>query len=347
MKKNLRNILALSLGLMTTVASAQTWDIDSRTRMDMSEAMGENYKSTDQRVTMGATWGGSDWGIHMSSDLNYTLGGGNADEKSMEIYEAYASANLMGYASVTAGRQAINNGSGALMSTRCWGTDRTTWDGMTFGLNLDMADVTIGYASMNTGMGLDDNTNMWVNMAGEFSGWNVNVLYMTEEGLRADGSAASDDAATGIDISGTVGGAGVHASMNTDFDGDEMRVLGLTYAVNNDMGVHVSQTVYGDDGGFAMAGTNMSGGDWSNGQLGYQNANDEILSYGLTYNMGSIEMGATMHKMTNDTDGAVNNDRSVTEFSLGYSLGSNAGLSLQYADDNDTKYMWLTLNVGL
>ena len=110
MKKNLRNILALSLGLMTTVASAQTWDIDSRTRMDMSEAMGENYKSTDQRVTMGATWGGSDWGIHMSSDLNYTLGGGNADEKSMEIYEAYASANLMGYASVTAGRQAINNG---------------------------------------------------------------------------------------------------------------------------------------------------------------------------------------------------------------------------------------------
>ena len=54
-----------------------------------------------------------------------------------------------------------------------------------------------------------------------------------------------------------------------------------------------------------------------------------------------------MHKMTNDTDGAANNDRSVTEFSLGYSLGSNAGLSLQYADDNDTKYMWLTLNVGL
>ena len=90
------------------------------------------------------------------------------------------------------------------------------------------------------------------------------------------------------------------------------------------MGVHVSQTVYGDDGGFAMAGTNIRVGDWSNGQLGYQNANDEILSYGLTYNMGSIEMGATMHKMTNDTDGAVNNDRSVTEFSLGYSLGSNA-----------------------
>ena len=74
-------------------------------------------------------------------------------------------------------------------------------------------------------MGLDDNTNMWVNMAGEFSGWNVNVLYMTEEGLRADGSAASDDAATGIDISRTVGGAGVHASVNTDFDGDEMRYL--------------------------------------------------------------------------------------------------------------------------
>ena len=342
MKKNLRNILALSLGLMTTVAFAQTWNADSRTRIDMS---GDNDKMvTSQRATIGATWGGSDWGIHVSSDLNYTLSNQAATgELTMNIYEAYASADLMGYASVTAGRQAITNGSGALMSTNDWGVNRTTWDGMTFGLNLDAANVTIGYANMNMGdSASQDNGNMWVNAGGEFSGWNVNFLYMTNT---VEGE--SGDAATGIDIAGTVGGAGVSASMNTDFDGDEMRVLGLTYAVNDDMGVHVSQTVYGesDGDGFGMAGTNMDGSWATNGNMGYLDASDEMLSYGLTYNMAGIEMGATMHTINNDVTSA--DERSVTEFSLGYSLGDNSGLSLQYADDNDVKYMWLTLNVGL
>ena len=334
MKKNLRNILALSLALMTTVSFAQDWNVDSRTRIDMS---GDNDKmSTDQRVTAGMTAGGSDWGIHVSSDVNYTLG--NDEAKSMSIYEAYASTNLMGYASLTAGRMAINNGSGALMSSRDWGTDRTTWEGMSFGLNLDMADVTVGYHSMNGGA-VDEvsSGNMWVNAAGDFSGWNVNVLYMTDEG--------QDDAATGIDIAGEVAGAGVSASMNTDFAGNDMRVIGLSYAVNDDMGVNVSQTVYGEDGDFSMAGTNMSGDDWSNGQMSYLGAGGENLSYGLTYKMSGISLGATMHNVSNSLDETV--DRDVTEISLGYSLNDNTGLSLRMIDDADTKYMWLTLNIGL
>ena len=197
MKKNLRNILVLSLGLMTTVATAQDWNVDSRTRIDMS---GDNDKMvTNQRATLGATWGGSDWGLHVSSDVNYMLGGAAA---SMGIYEAYASADLMGYATVTAGRQAIDNGSGALMSSNQWGATRTTWDGMTFDLGLDMADISVGYASYNGGAD-DEETqgNMWVNAGGEFSGWDVNVLYMTQEG-----ATASDNAATGIDISGELMG---------------------------------------------------------------------------------------------------------------------------------------------
>jgi hypothetical protein len=331
MKKNLRNILALSLGLMTTVAFAQDFNGDSRTRINMS---GEGDEmSTSQRATLGTTFGGSDWGIHVSSDVNYTLGANNVTD--WGIYEAYASADLMGYASVTAGRMAINNGSGALMSSRDWGTNRTTWEGMMFGLNLDMADVTLGYHNQNTG---DDATgsNMWVNAGGEFSGWNVNVLYMTAEG-------DDTDAATGIDISGEVMGAGISASMNTDFDGDEMRVIGLSYAVNDDMGVNVSQTVYGEDGGFRMAGTNMDGDDWSNGQMAYLDGGDEMLSYGLTYNMSGISLGATMHNVTSLDE----TERDVTEISLGYSLNDNAGLSLSMVDDADVKYMWLTLNVGL
>ena len=67
---------------MTTVSFAQDWNVDSRTRMDMSEAGGnEDFRLTTQRVTLGATWGGSDWGIHMSSDFNYNLGGGRLESR--------------------------------------------------------------------------------------------------------------------------------------------------------------------------------------------------------------------------------------------------------------------------
>ena len=337
MKKNLRNILAVGLGLITTVAFAQDWNVDSRTRMDMSEANGTNnaVNTADQRVTVGTTWGGSDWGIHVSSDVNYTLG--NDDAASMSIYEAYASADLMGFASVTAGRMALNNGSGALMSSNDWGANRTTWEGMAFGLNLDMADITLGYHRSNDGASDVDAGNTWINAAGNFSGWDVNLLYMTDEG--------QDNAATGLDISGELMGAGVSASMNTDYAENTMRVIGLTYAVNDDMGVNVAQTVYGEDGNFNMAGTNMDGSWNETGNMGYLSAGSEMLSYGITYNMSGISMGATMHNITNSMDENV--DRSATEISLGYSLGGNAGLSLSMVNDDDAKYMWMTLNVGL
>ena len=341
MKKNLRNILVLAMGLMTTVAFAQDWNVDSRTRIDMS---GDNDKMvTNQRATLGATWGGSDWGVNVSSDVNYMLGSGEA---AMSIYEAYASADLMGYASVTAGRQALNYGSGALISSNDWNANRTTWDGFTFGLDLDMADVTVGYASNNMG-GADSNGvadgsngNMYLNAGGEFSGWNVNLVYMT---TTTDGE--SGDAATGIDINGEVMGAGVSASMNTDFAGNDMRVIGLSYAVNDDLGVNVSQTVYSEDGDFNMAGTNMDGSWMVTGNMGYLAAGDEKLSYGLTYTMAGINLGATMHNVTNSMDDSA--ERDVTEISVGYSLNDNAGLSLSMVDDAETKYMWLTLNIGL
>jgi len=350
MKKNLRNILVLAMGLMTTVAFAQDWNVDSRTRIDMSDVdgNGDAVKSTDQRATLGATWGGSDWGIHISSDVNYTLG--QDADASMAIYEAYASTDLMGYASVTAGRQALNYGSGALMSSNDWAVNRTTWEGMTFGLNLDMADITLGYAAMNTGMGDDDNGNMWVNASGEFSGWDVNVLYMTETGLHADGSAASENAATGIDISGEVMGAGITASMNTDFNENTMRVIGLSYAINDDMGVNASHTAYSDEGNFNMSGTNMDGSYDATGNLGYLGAGDEDLAIGLTYAMSGVSLGATMHKITNTLDEDVARD--VMEISLGYSLNDNASLSVKYATDasgvegaDDMKYTYLTLTV--
>ena len=75
----------------------------------------------------------------------------------------------------------------------------------------------------------------------------------------------------------------------------------------------------------------------------YLDGGDEMLSYGLTYNMAGISLGATMHNVTSLDE----SERDVTEISLGYSLNDNAGLSLSMVDDNETKYMWVTLNVGL
>jgi hypothetical protein len=345
MKKNLQNALILAMGLMTTVPFAQDWYVYSRTRIDMS---GDNDKmETSQRATLSATWGGSDWGIHLSSDVNYMLGdramNGNADI-SMNVYEAYASTDLMGYANVTVGRQALNYGSGALMSSNDWGTNRTTWDGFKIGLDLDMADVTIGYASRNGGTIEEvdaSNGSMWLNAGGEFSGWDVNLVYMT----RTIGGESGENAATGIDISGEVMGAGISASMNSDYNANDMRVIGLTYAINDDMGVHASQTVYGEDGDFNMAGTNMDGSWMATGNMGYLGAGAEMLSYGITYKMSGISLGATMHNVSNSMDEAVDTD--ATEISLGYSLNDNAGLSVSMVDDNEVKYMWLTLNVGL
>ncbi|HJN64070.1 MAG TPA: hypothetical protein QGG91_05080, partial [Flavobacteriales bacterium] len=108
MKKNLRNILTLALGFATVIATAQSWDADSRTRVDMG---GDNDQfTTDQRTSLGVSWGGNGWGINVSGNHNYDLG---TDGSSMSWNEAYATTDLMGYASVAVGRQALDYGSGA------------------------------------------------------------------------------------------------------------------------------------------------------------------------------------------------------------------------------------------
>ncbi len=365
MKKNLRNVLALALGLLTTVSFAQDWNVDSRTRIDMTDATdngGERFL-TDQRVTVGATWGGANWGIHVSSDVNYTLGDlqvpGNV-RPSMSIYEAYASTDLFGMASMTVGRQALDYGSGALISSNQWAAERTTWDGMSFGLGLsDLADITVGFATRNAGdvdangAATDANANMYANIGGEFSGWNVNILYMTKSGPVADATGDSDNAAMGIDISGALMGASLSASFNTDHSGDEMRMVSLGYSVNDDLSVNVGQTAYSKDneGDFRMAGTNMDGSWMTTGNLGYLTSGMEDLHYGLSYNLGGISLSATMHNITDATEGNDEYERSVMHLGLGYSLSNNANLGLSYATDDEgtegseANYTWLTLTV--
>ena len=362
MKKNLRNILALSLGLITTIAFAQDWNVDSRTRIDMS---GDYDKfEAAQRATVGATWGGSDWGIHASTVVNYDLNGGNA--ATLDVYEAYASTELMGYASMTVGRQALNYGSGLLIGSNEWSANRYTRDAWVFGLDLDMADVTLGYQSRMNGDSLTDGASgMYINAAKSEGDWSANLLYGSQTTTTDDVDA---DATTymGLDLSYAMmdGALGLNVSYNTisnpysAVDGSvmedmDMTSIGATYAVNDDMSISATQTTYGENG-FNLLGGNAGayGTDsWtSHGNIGHLGADQENLALGGSYSMGDFNLGVTMHKVSDENDETY--ERNAMEVALGYSMSDNAGLTVNYAtDDNgtdtDSKYMWLTLNVGL
>ena len=69
MKKNLHFVLALTLGLATTV-SAQDWSVDSRTRVNSTE----DATSTDQRVRTAVDFGGDAVSAHVELNSTATLG---------------------------------------------------------------------------------------------------------------------------------------------------------------------------------------------------------------------------------------------------------------------------------
>ena len=343
MKKNLQTILVVALGLLTTVSYAQDWGVDSRTRIDMS---GDNDKmETSQRVTLGASWGGSDWGVVLSSDVNYTTNDGN--EVSAEVYEAYATTNLFGFATMNVGRQALSYGSGVFVGTNDWSANRNTVDGMTFAIDNDFVDLTLGLNNDNDGAGTS-NDRMWLNAAKSSGDWSANLFYSA-----ASANEGDDNTQMGLDFAySAMGGAlALNVSYNTTstdgVEGDMMDVSG-TYTVNDDMSITAGRTSVGEDGFAYGAGGNMTG-DWvSHGTLGVLGANDENMYVGGSYNMGALSIGARMHTITNgDAD-----ERTASDITIGYTLGDNASLSYRMITDDmggseDANYNWLTLSIGL
>ena len=363
MKKNLQNALLLAMGLMTTVTFAQDWNVDSRTRVNMH---GENdMMLTEQRATIGATWGGTDWGIHVSSDVNYLLGDGSNGQISMMVYEAYASTDLMGYANMSAGRMALDYGSGAIVGSNQFGT-RNTRDGLLFAIENDMLDLDFGLATGNLGTDPENSSrDILLNASKAEGDWSANFLYVKGSSVTA-GEADEDRTAMGIDLSyALMGGAlELNGSSNTYTEGDidmDMMSYGASYNVNDDLSISATQTTYGD-GGFNMSGANM-GNDYidddgnvhlswlENGNMGFLDAGDVDLAFGASYSMGDFNVGATMHKVTNDGDDVVDGwERNATEMSLGYTMSDNASLGLKMVKDNygtedDLDFMWLTLTI--
>jgi hypothetical protein len=325
--------------------------------------MGGDYDKmeTAQRATLGATWGGSDWGIHMSTVVNYDLGLAPA---SLGVYEAYASTDLMGYANLTVGRQALNYGSGILVGSNEWNATRYTRDAFVFDLGIDMADLTVGYQSRMNGDSLTNGASgYWLNAAKADGDWSANLLYGSQTVTAAD---VDMDATTfmGLDLSYAMMGGSLNldVSYNTITGGGmltdmDMNSIGATYNVNDDMSIHASQTSYGE-GGFNLNGGNAGAygattASWtSHGNLGHLGANQKDIAIGGAYAMGDFNLGVTMHTITDESEGAAAEayERSAMELSLGYTMSDNAGLAVNYATDNngtetDTKYTWVTLTI--
>ncbi|MGY8987546.1 MAG: hypothetical protein ACKVG7_03205 [Flavobacteriales bacterium] len=314
MKKNLRNILVLSLGLITTIASAQ-WSADSRTRIDNTDS--ENRTAT-QRLTVGADWGG----IHASYDVNYDLNNGTATH---DVYEAYASTDLMGFGTLTVGRQDLSFGSGALISSNNWGMNRYTNDGVS--LSMELASVNITAGTMG---GIDTDAN-YMNASTSLAGAEVNILMMND----------GDNSAHGYDISYAMGDFSMSVSMNADYSENEYNSYGLSYQVFDNLSASVSQT--SNEGGFSMANTALSGG-WANGNIGYLGAGDEDRAMGISYDLGDITLGYTTHNVTNEDEGE-ESDYEATEMHIGYSLNDNANISISKMGGTDTEMTWLTISI--
>ena len=339
MKKNLRNILTLALGFVTVIATAQSWDADSRTRVDMG---GDNDQfTTDQRTSLGVSWGGNGWGINVSANHNYDLG---TDGSSMSWNEAYATTDLMGYASVAVGRQALDYGSGSVMGSNDWGSNPNTHDGGVFSIANDMLGLDLGVFKNNNGGDEEEGTtNYLINASKSDGDWSMNLLYLSNE---------DESTAMGLDIGYAMmgGDLDLDISYNTASgwageDDEDMMSIGATYNVNDDMSVSATRTTYGE-GGFDMDGSNVGG--WaSHGNMGYLGANDEDMAFGVSYAMGDFTLGLTMHNVTNTEDEDA--ERNVTEANFDYNMSDNANVGIKYATDDasgeDVKYMWLTLSV--
>ena len=342
MKKNLHFVLALTLGLATTV-SAQDWSVDSRTRVNSTE----DAMSTDQRVRTAVDFGGDAVSAHVELNSTDTLGRVANEDFSLTVREAYATTNVMDFASVTAGRMALNFGSGRILGDNNWvNGNGNTWDGFLVGINNDFADLHVGYAATDMTDAYDA-TTMYANIGKDMGAMAFNLLYVdTKEDV-----SGSENTSMGLDATYAMDN-GVNLSLGyytNDNNGTEMDLtsLGASYAVNDDLTVMAGYDMYGENGFYLSSG---SFGDFYGSGMEYSTFTYEgtDVSFGGSYAMGDFMIGATMHNITSEDETI---DYSVTDFSLGYSLSDNSGVTVNYASsdrdaENEFTKTWISLNIG-
>ena len=352
MKKNLQLALALMLGLATTV-SAQDWSVNSNTRVNNTDIGGVTSMDTEQMTRMNVSFGGDAVSVNASFNADYNLGGGDA---TFGVHTATATTNIMSFASVTAGRMALNLGSGRIIGSNDWNNDGNTWDGMMFGINNDFADIHVGYASESAEGGDSDyeGTTMMFNVAKDMGDISFNLVYMSTENTGLAALAGDNPFAerTAMGLDGTyamANGANVSFGYYTaDTDGDEMGLMsvGVDYGVSDDLNVSVGYDMY-DEGGFYLESGNVGGaGSFLGTGMNAIEAECDVMSFGGTYAMGDFTFGATMYNVTNDLEGEDAIDYSVTDLSLDYNFSDNSSLGVVMSNNDDDSRMWMSVKVG-
>ena len=364
MKKNLHFVLALTLGLATTV-SAQDWSVDSRTRVNSIEVGTESQTYNENLTRIGVGFGTDAVGVHLSTDYTTILGssdGMSAFEFTPSIHEAYVHSNVMGYGSIKAGRIALNFGSGRIIGSNDFNLGGNTWDGALIGINNDFADFHLGYA----GNSYEDTeapsyelsrTQLFVNVSKDFDALSFNLIYsmdtevetgyedfeLTNMGL--DASYAMDN---GININ-----LGYYTAENGTSDDDmDLITIGADYAVNDQFTINGSYDQYGENGFYLGSG---SFGDQLGSAMNYSSfiyeSND--LNVGGTYNMGDFELAGAYHMVSDERANANGDaDYNVLDASASYKLSDNSSVKLNYStsdqlgDDAEVTRMWLSLHVG-
>lgn len=342
MKKNLHFVLALTLGLATTV-SAQDWSVDSRTRVNSTD----DATSTEQRVRAAVEFGGETVSAYAEINSSATLGAVANESFTNSLRQAYATTNLMDFASVTAGRMALNFGSGRILGDNDWVQGNgNTWDGFVFAINNDFADVHVGYAATDMTDAFDA-TTMYANIGKDMGAMGFNLLYVnsTEDVTGSENTSMGLDATYAMD-NGAELSLGYYTNDNNGTEMD-LTTLGISYGVNDDLTVHAGYDMYGENGFYMASG---SFGDFYGSGMEYSTMTYEgtDVTFGGSYTMGDFKIGATMHTITSEDETV---DYSVMDLSLGYSLSDNSGLSVNYAtsdrdSENEFTKTWISLNVG-
>ena len=341
MKKNLHFVLALTLGLATTV-SAQDWSVDSRTRVNSTE----DATSTDQRVRTAVDFGGDAVSAHVELNSTATLGRVANDDFSLTVREAYATTNVMDFASVTAGRMALNFGSGRILGDNDWvNGNGNTWDGFLIGLNNDFADVHVGYSATDM-VDMYDASMMYFNVGKDMGAMAFNLLYVdTKEDV-----AGSENTSMGLDATyemenGAVLSLGYYTNDNNGTEMD-LTSLGVSYGVNDDLSIHAGYDMYGENGFYLASGSfgDMYGSGMEYSTFTYEGTD---MSFGGSYSMGDFNLGVTMHTITSEDETV---DYYVTDLSLGYTLSDNSSVTMNYASSDrsgeDNTKTWISLNIG-
>lgn len=325
MKKNLRNVLVLGLGLITTIASAQ-WSASSTSWVDNNDS---DARTVDTRSTVTLDMSG----VHISQDFSWD----DAGNTGTTTYEAYYSTDLLGYGTLTMGRQDLSFGSGALIGSNNWGNTRHVTNGMNFGMNLAGFDIDAGTLDgINTG-------HTYVNLNGGFSGVSVNLLMVDNNDVKSSGydfGYALMDGALGLSY-----------SMNDDGLGSEMTEMGASYSIFDNASINMSMRSYEGDSGIAFTAPMSAWNLQNSGDLGHGSNGQEVLSYGLTYDMGAITLSYNMH--TTSSEGV--EDVEATDMRVSYQLNDNCTLGYRMlstgvdadADGNEDEYNTVTISIGL